>query len=646
MTTNNLRVARLASAPLILFAIVTTPTTQAADVYVTAQRFAASIDTAPVNMTILTEEDIEKSGASDIAGVLNTEANIHVRDLFGAGAKTSVDMGGFGATGSQNALILLNGRRLNDVDLSGANLSLIPLGSVARIEIMHGNGTVLYGDNAVGGVINIVTKTGLDSTQSSAAISFGSFDTKRAEMLARGKAGNSGWMLSGDARGSDGYRNNSGVEQGSLAGEWTTQRGESLWGARFDAAKEDLELPGRLDEDTYRSNPETSSTSSIEHSNQDQFGIEGFLAGQTYSGELSFRQKDQHSQLFGTTDATLKSLSFTPRTRRTYNAHQIVAGVDLYQSDLETRADFATSGSLNTSEATRDAYAIYLSDTISFATHSAVQIGWRSQRVSLDVRNRDEITSIETPMERADDLEGWDVAYRYAPSKRWNAHVRAARSFRAPVLDEIWSYFGGGISLLDPQRGDHLEIGGRMQLNPAVAVDVTLSRVDNEREIGFDQTTFANVNLDPTRHDSLSIGYTNKIAQGTRVRASYVYHDASFREGANQGKTLPEVAKSQASLNVDHVLNAELTVMLGVRYVGKRYFGDDFANVGKTMDSYTWLNAGIETRDGPWKARIMVDNLLDEKTADLGYYNSFTANPYYYYPLPERSYTLRISRDW
>ena len=78
------------------------------------------------------------------------------------GAQTTVDLRGFGATAVSNTLILINGRRVNDIDMQGVDLSTIPRDSIQRIEITKGNsGAVLYGDNAMGGVINIVTKTGV-----------------------------------------------------------------------------------------------------------------------------------------------------------------------------------------------------------------------------------------------------------------------------------------------------------------------------------------------------------------------------------------------------------------------------------------------------------------------------------------------------
>src|SRR5207244_10751351 len=100
------------------------------------------------------------------------EVGLTMKDFYGNNAAvTSIDLRGYGITGPQNTLILLDGRRLNDFDLSGVQWSAIPLAAIERIEILRGTGAVLYGDNASTGVVNIVTRSPL--RQGSAVEAFG-----------------------------------------------------------------------------------------------------------------------------------------------------------------------------------------------------------------------------------------------------------------------------------------------------------------------------------------------------------------------------------------------------------------------------------------------------------------------------------------
>ena len=113
--------------------------------------------------------------------------------LYGGvnGVGTTIDLRGFGITGPSNTLVLINGRRLNDWDLPGFDLSTIARDSIERIEITRGNsGAVLYGDGAVGGVINIVTRNGADlPNQAQVEGGFGSFQTREGNVSASGSSG-------------------------------------------------------------------------------------------------------------------------------------------------------------------------------------------------------------------------------------------------------------------------------------------------------------------------------------------------------------------------------------------------------------------------------------------------------------------------
>src|SRR5437868_570616 len=101
---------------------------------VTAPRFADDARKLPANITVLSAEDIAKSAARTVPDLLAEQVGITMRDFYGNNAAlTSVDMRGFGVTGGQNTLILLDGRRMTDIDLSSVQWSSVPLSSIERI---------------------------------------------------------------------------------------------------------------------------------------------------------------------------------------------------------------------------------------------------------------------------------------------------------------------------------------------------------------------------------------------------------------------------------------------------------------------------------------------------------------------------------
>ena len=111
---------------------------------------------------MITADDIAHSPAQTLQEIIAQTPGVQLTSLFGGvnGAKTSVDLRGFGAFATSNTLVLVNGRRLNDIDIAGVDFSTIPRDSIERIEITRGNsGAVLYGYNAVGELINALDRS-------------------------------------------------------------------------------------------------------------------------------------------------------------------------------------------------------------------------------------------------------------------------------------------------------------------------------------------------------------------------------------------------------------------------------------------------------------------------------------------------------
>ncbi len=611
---------------------------------ITATRFESGIDSAPVNVTVIDRAEISRSASDNLAGLLESRAGVHVNDLFGiSGSKSRVDLGGFGGTGGLNTLILLNGRRLNDVDVSGANLAAIPLAAIERIEVIRGSSAVLYGDNAVGGVINIVTRDGFGTGRGEVELSTGSFDTHRLSARLRG-GDESAWSLAVAGLTSNGYRDRSAFDDASFAADWSRPYGDNLWGFRVNGHYEEMELPGALNEPDFLADPTQAGTGALESTREHSHGLEGFLAGETISAELAWRSKHQEATIFGDTEADLATLSFTPRIRHDVGPHRLVAGIDLYHSELETSAFFPDTGwgaNSNRSDLTRESYAVYLTDAIAVTERLEANLGARWQSVRFDVDNLDRISGTRTTDGRKDNLSSWEAGLAFTHGNGGRSYLRLAESFRFAVLDEVWSYFTGGIALLKPQEGRHFEIGTRQ---PVAGGHVSASafRIRLTDEIAFDEGQFANVNLDPTEHTGLDLELQLPLTSQLALRGGYGLRRAEFREGAYSGNTVPEIPRHKANLAADYRTASYGQFTLEAVYTGERYFGNDFDNIGKRMPGHTRFDAAWSRDFDHWRVGLTVKNLTDEKAADSGFYSAWSANPYFYYPLPERAWYLTV----
>jgi len=187
-------------------------------VVVTATRFPELASGASSNISVITRAEIERSPARSIPDLLKTVAGLDVRPLYGSmGIDATVDIRGTGETAGSNTLILIDGQRLNPVDMGSIKWETIPLSVIRQIEIVRGSGSVLYGDRAAAGVINIITDKS-DKLRASIKAEGGSFGYSSIDASAGG--GNDGWygnIFAHDAS-SHGYRVNSDAKQTSAGG--------------------------------------------------------------------------------------------------------------------------------------------------------------------------------------------------------------------------------------------------------------------------------------------------------------------------------------------------------------------------------------------------------------------------------------------
>ena len=175
---------------------------------VSALRLETETKNLPARVQVIDQTVIEKSGATDLVGLLRKEANLQVRSTSGNSARASVSMGGFGDNAGHRTLVLLDGHRLNAFDLSPINWHSIPLSMIKSIEVIRGAQSGTYGNHSIGGVIKINTKLPNEKPSGSLEISAGSFDSFKTSGAYSQRLGEIGLTIFGERAESDGYRVN------------------------------------------------------------------------------------------------------------------------------------------------------------------------------------------------------------------------------------------------------------------------------------------------------------------------------------------------------------------------------------------------------------------------------------------------------
>ncbi|MBI2800171.1 MAG: TonB-dependent receptor plug domain-containing protein [Gammaproteobacteria bacterium] len=162
----------------------------------------------PRSVTVITADDIARGTSSNLVDLLAHEANVNLRSFFGNDKFATIDIRGMGDTAGSNVLVLIDGVRINAVDLSGADFSSIPLDQIERIEVVRGANTVRYGNGAVGGIINIRTKRAVDGTHASLKLHAGGFDSHGAALAASSTLHGVSLATRSSSSDSAGYRDN------------------------------------------------------------------------------------------------------------------------------------------------------------------------------------------------------------------------------------------------------------------------------------------------------------------------------------------------------------------------------------------------------------------------------------------------------
>jgi len=634
-------------------------------VTVTATRFPEDRLDAPVGMSVIGADDIAASTARTLPELLVQQAGVAIRDTTGS-PDQQVDLRGFGITADQNTLLLLDGRRLDEIDLSNPTWSSIPLESIERIEIMRGSGSVLYGGGATGGTINIVTRTPKRSSRSgsiaASAGQFGTVDLRGAGAIAGEHAGGT---IAANHYESDNWRDNNRVRQGNAEADlrWFGERGQI--GVKAGGDRQNLRLPGARTEAQLTTAPWGTGTPNDWSARETARGlVTGELAvgAGRLAADLGYRESERRAffgdYFFGGffdqyVESRAGAWTFTPRLKLPYGAfdarHSLVVGYDYEDWDFRRRQSpsQATLGTpavdLHADQRNEGFYAQHFSE---FHTGTRVTIGGRLQRVKTAATDFANVLG-PASASQSRSPRAYELGVRQRVAEPLEVYGRYGQSFRVARVDEIYEQFGGAgftsrVAPLEPQTSHDVEVGVEYRAGGARArVAAYQNRLNNE--IFFFAPTFQNVNLPPTLRRGVELEGGWRPIPAVELFGNLALRRAEFREGSFGGvnvadNEVPLVPRVLGTLGANWSVTERTLVSAVARYVGSQRYDNDVANdFGRKMPSYTLVDLKLSYRVQGWKLSAAVNNLFDKF-----YYSyavrSLTVNTFNAYPSRPRTF--------
>ncbi len=601
---------------------------------ITSERFETTVRNTPKNITVITREDIEKKGAKDIIEVLDGIPG--VKSYRGTG-RGSVEM-----RGTDEIVVLVDGMRQNAVDAGDVRFSTIAIENVERIEVIPGGGSVMYGDGAVGGTINIITRTAATTEGYRSIFSEAGNDGLFNYGVTYGDKVTDNLLLQLNYIDSnyDGYRENgfqdtenieiglkyliSDTENLSFKyGNYTEKYGTSgkLTKAQVEEDRKQI-APGA--EGTGGEYKDDSYTISYNKklSEKAEFIIDGNYKTSDKSSKLPFTSGVKEYEY------ELSDYSVKPKLKLGYGeSSHIVLGYDYYfgESEVKKYSNLTVDRDL---EKTTDSF--YTVNTFHWDKFQFVQ-GIRYERSKYDLYANPDFETI-TYDESTQYNTALDFSVNYLYSDTGSVFVSYTDGFRTPNTNELSKAPDEGIQ---EQTHNYLELGVKDFVFNSF-VSASIYKFEGEDEIYYDGDTREYHNYDGETDKIGAEIFAEQYIGKLTLKETFTYLDAEVDveqgDGSFEKREIPGVSKYVCSLGAEYQATDRLLLNGTANYRGKSYAYYDADNEGEKVDSYITVDTrvsydfknGLEIYGG-------INNIFNEKYYNYVYYS-------YYYPAAERNY--------
>jgi len=575
-------------------------------IVVTATRLPVNISDIPFSVDVI---DFKKAGDNKVYDLLEGMSGVDVLSYGSGGGLRTLSIRGSSSTQS---LILYNGIPLNSAYDGTMDLSLLPSGSVDRVEVIKGPLSALYGSNGIGGTINLITSPfalGVDRSSIGGGWTSGSYGYKGLFGNLCYSNNNIGLKVGIDHNEGDGYRKNSDFYSDEADINLSMKPSNII---RLDITgfnkRSELGVIGPLsfEDETAR---EEDNITSIGNNISIDLSDRGFMRG-----NISVIKRERHykSEMWMTDSLhNLTTLSGSVEFNvKTTDVHTLTIGVDMLDDELSS-TDVGHKITQNT--------GILLQNMVNLGRFTYIN-GFR-------VDNHSQWGSVITPRQ----------AFLLKLSKNVNLRSSFALGFRAPTMVELYwpadPYLGGGNPNLVPETSWEGEVG--------TTIDIAIMNIDadfyytqvNDKIVGWTPH-----NIGKSNGYGTDITVKRDVGYGLSLRGDYSYNKMTDEKGI----LLDYHPKNKFQIGLDWQRPGGLIkphAEFKINFTDKRnatYFDmekNDYTTI--TMPSYKLIDVGFGVEISPLKFDIKVKNLSDKDYQEI-----------YDYPMPGREYSLSISTNF
>jgi len=589
--------------------------------------------------TTLTQKIIKESPAVTFSGLLQQEqSTVRLTNNSGDSSQTSLSLRGFGDNAVANTLILVDGFPLRNASLLAPNLNAINLADVERVEIIPGSQSVIWGDQAVGGVVNIITKH--PKTWSATAVAgLGNFNLRTGYGLLSNRF-NNGIYFKTSVLGytNDHYRDHNQQRDSQLMALVGYDYANGLLQLSVNKADHTAQFAGGLTAAQYHANPRQAShhknianyhTQTIQALNQHAFNddwlLETRVAHQLLRGD---------GFIFSAFDRVEHETLLHPKLIGHWRNNKIILGYQFLASDYQV---VNRMNGTKASEQQHDAYSQFI---IPISDKIKLTAGGRAARQTSDAEK-----IIGDSLLAHHQIFVSELGVDYQPTTAWQFYLRRQGHFRFPKVSEI-TWTSNQSPVLQPQTGVSYEAGLVWQ-NQQHQVQFNLYDLRLRNEIAFDPTQsltnpFGSLrNFDDTDRLGFSLSDVYRLNDQLTLDAQFNFVNPTFHSGEFAGKQIPAVPQLTANAGWHYALNEQWRLRHNILYTGKRYASEDVMNMGKQLPSYWLHGVALQYVYQAIELSLSADNIFNQKYSTYTLFNTINQSNTYY-PGAGRSYLLTL----